>query len=88
MKRPVCEDGPIQSKYAVMAELADAQDLGSCGKLRAGSIPVNRTSESLRKQAFLVLRSGIEPEKAFGLYILYTRANYVKLYNICNPYMI
>ena len=28
-----------------MAELADAQDLGSCGKLRAGSIPVNRTTK-------------------------------------------
>ena len=29
--------------HAVMAELADAQDLGSCGNIRAGSIPVNRT---------------------------------------------
>ena len=26
-----------------MAELADAQDLGSCGVLRAGSSPVTRT---------------------------------------------
>ena len=26
-----------------MAELADAQDLGSCGVLRAGSSPVART---------------------------------------------
>ena len=26
-----------------MAELADAQDLGSCGRLRAGSSPVTRT---------------------------------------------
>ena len=28
---------------AVMAELADALDLGSSGVTRAGSIPVNRT---------------------------------------------
>ncbi len=27
-----------------MAELADAQDLGSCGAIRAGSIPVTRTT--------------------------------------------
>ena len=30
-----------------MAELADAQDLGSCGRLRAGSSPVTRTSMSV-----------------------------------------
>ena len=28
-----------------MAELADAQDLGSCGVLRAGSSPVTRTKQ-------------------------------------------
>lgn len=28
--------------YADVAELADAQDLGSCGATRAGSIPVIR----------------------------------------------
>jgi hypothetical protein len=30
-------------KYAGMAELADVQDLGSCGVIRAGSSPVTRT---------------------------------------------
>ena len=31
--------------YADMAELADAQDLGSCGAIHAGSIPVIRTKK-------------------------------------------
>ena len=32
--------------HAGMAELADAQDLGSCGKSRVGSSPVARTVRS------------------------------------------
>ena len=43
MKKACSDAGLIQHKYAVMAELADAQDLGSCGRPRAGSIPVDRT---------------------------------------------
>ena len=41
--------------YAVMAELADAQDLGSCGSTRAGSTPVNRTKQKDREVLFLLL---------------------------------
>ena len=33
-----------------MAELADAQDLGSCGILRAGSSPVTRTIKDMQKR--------------------------------------
>ena len=33
-----------------MAELADAQDLGSCGVLRAGSSPVTRTIKDMQKR--------------------------------------
>ena len=31
-------------EYAGMAELADAQDLGSCGAIRVGSTPTARTT--------------------------------------------
>ncbi len=31
--------------FAGMAELADAQDLGSCGAIRVGSTPTTRTSK-------------------------------------------
>lgn len=34
-----------------MAELADAQDLGSCADRRAGSIPVTRTRILCRKKS-------------------------------------
>ena len=30
-------------RYAGMAELADAQDLGSCEEIRMGSTPITRT---------------------------------------------
>ena len=35
----------LTTEYAGMAELADAQDLGSCVERRAGSTPVTRTIE-------------------------------------------
>ena len=31
-------------RYAGMAELADAQDLGSCEEIRMGSTPITRTT--------------------------------------------
>lgn len=34
-------------KYAGMAELADAPDLGSGGEIHAGSIPVTRTTTNI-----------------------------------------
>ena len=33
----------LGAPYAVMAELADAQVLGTCGEIRSGSIPDSRT---------------------------------------------
>ena len=39
-------------EYAGVAELADAQDLGSCAIWRAGSTPVTRTKS--RKAVILV----------------------------------
>ena len=33
----------LPPQYAGMAELADAQDLGSCGEIRVGSTPTIRT---------------------------------------------
>ncbi len=37
------QEGAIKIKYADMAELADAIDIGSSGNTRAGSSPVIRT---------------------------------------------
>lgn len=34
-----------KAKYASVAELADAPDLGSGGEIHAGSIPVTRTND-------------------------------------------
>ena len=41
-----------------MAELADVQDLGSCGEIRVGSTPTTRTRKAERQSlsAFLVRR--------------------------------
>lgn len=38
-------------RYAGMAELADAQDLGSCEEIRMGSTPITRTKTVLPKNA-------------------------------------
>ena len=40
---PVIICNVLQNQYAGMAELADAQDLGSCAARCAGSTPVTRT---------------------------------------------
>ena len=50
---------------AGMAELADAQDLGSCGLLRAGSSPVTRTNMSVHN--------------VYMLWTLYFSVSYLKL---------
>ena len=36
-------------RYAGMAELADAQDLGSCEAIRVGSTPTTRTKVMLKE---------------------------------------
>lgn len=40
----------IVIKYASMAELADAPDLGSGGEIHAGSIPVTRTNTVIQNR--------------------------------------
>jgi|InofroStandDraft_1065614.scaffolds.fasta_scaffold01181_43 hypothetical protein len=42
-------------RYAGMAELADAQDLGSCEEIRMGSTPITRTTKN-RKQTSMYVR--------------------------------
>ena len=42
-------------RYAGMAELADAQDLGSCEEIRMGSPPITRTTKN-RKQTSMYVR--------------------------------
>ena len=39
----IVEYQPKEKLYAGMAELADAQDLGSCEAIRVGSTPTTRT---------------------------------------------
>lgn len=41
--------------FAGMAELADAQDLGSCEEIRMGSTPITRTTKN-RKQTSMYVR--------------------------------
>ena len=49
--------------YAVVMELADMQDLGSCAAMRVGSTPINRTNlQSLVRCGLLCLwREGSTP---------------------------
>ena len=51
-----CEIRYNVAKRAVMAELADAQDLGSCAARRVGSSPTNR-SLTIR-----IIEVGFEPD--------------------------
>ena len=44
--------------YAGMAELADAQDLGSCGAIRVGSTPTTRTRGYTPDKSRISLRWG------------------------------
>ena len=48
--------------HAGMAELADAQDLGSCGAIRVGSTPTTRTTSE--QAMYRLLRLFLKSERA------------------------
>ncbi len=50
----------MDTVYAGVAELADAQDLGSCAAKRAGSSPVTRTNQESYVLGLLYM-----PERSF-----------------------
>ncbi len=59
--------GRLQFPYARVAELADAQDLGSCGETRAGSTPASRIELPAAAAAPARSHSGLLFNGPFGV---------------------
>ena len=52
--------------YAGMAELADAQDVGSCGVIRVGSTPTTRTTERFGQGGAYITKGVVQLMRDFG----------------------